>query len=281
MKIEFYSATINLIIGQGFKDAATEQLPDKISAVCSKKVKLLQFYMEFFGDDGNYLFEKDGVYYYPLTVVYYGDSWETRWISWTVDMEVNKLKPYYPFRFTNLDLYFVPFSLYYIDGLEFNVCDDENIDEKFKAMIKGKNLYYNLRGHYYMIVLTACDKCLLNKINQIFMDALALQIETRLDELVGGKIPRKDFFFEADAGVLKRDYVICGDKRYLALLYIYNGNSITLSVCWEGEYDITDDIERDEVKFELCEWHPTHIISDFDGIREFVYEYCPKLRPAE
>ena len=89
MKIEFYSATINLIIGQGFKDAATEQLPDKISAVCSKKVKLLQFYMEFFGDDGNYLFEKDGVYYYPLTVVYYGDSWETRWISWTVDMEVN------------------------------------------------------------------------------------------------------------------------------------------------------------------------------------------------
>ena len=280
MKIEFYSATINLIIGQGFKDAATEQLPDKISPVCSKKVKLLQFYTEFFGDDGNYLFEKDGVYYYPLTVVYYGDSWETKWISWTVDMSANEREFDYA-GIENVFIELVPFGLNYNDGIEFNVCSDEYVDEKFKAIIKGKNLYYNLRGHYYMVVLTACDKRRLNKINQIFMDALALQIETRLDELVGGKIPRKDFFFEADAGALKRNYVICGDKRYLALLYIYNGNSITLSVCWEGEYDITDDIERDEVKFELCEWHPTHIISDFDGIREFVYEYCPKLRPAE
>ena len=272
---------MNLIIGQGFKDAATEQLPDKLGAICSKKVKLLQFYTEFFGDDGSYLFEKDGVYYYPLTVVYYGDSWETRWISWTVDMEANKLKPYYPFRFSNLDLCFVPFSLYYKDGLEFHICSDEEVDEKFKEMIKGKNLYYNSRGHFYMAVLTACDKQYLNKINQIFMDALALQIEVQLDELVGAKIPRKDFFFETDAGVLEKNYVIYREKRYLALLYIYNGNSITLSVCWESKYDISDDIERDEVKFELCEWHPTHIISDFDGIREFVYEYCPKLRPAE
>ena len=268
------------MIGFGFQKSAEEQLPDKISAVCSKKVKLLQFYTEFFGDDGNYLFEKDGVYYYPLTVVYYGDSWETKWISWTVDMSANEREFDYA-GIENVFIELVPFGLNYNDGIEFNVCSDEYVDEKFKAIIKGKNLYYNLRGHYYMVVLTACDKRRLNKINQIFMDALALQIETRLDELVGGKIPRKDFFFEADAGVLKRDYVICGDKRYLALLYIYNGNSITLSVCWEGEYDITDDIERDEVKFELCEWHPTHIISDFDGIREFVYEYCPKLRPAE
>ena len=201
MKIEYHSTTLVSILGYGLDNAFREQLPDKISAVCSKKVKLLQFYTEFFGDDGNYLFEKDGVYYYPLTVVYYGDSWETRWISWTVDMEVNKLKPYYPFRFTNLDLYFVPFSLYYIDGLEFNVCNDENIDEKFKAIIKGKNLYYNLRGHYYMVVLTACDKCNLNKINQIFMDALALQIEVQLDKLIGAKIPRKDFFFETKQSV--------------------------------------------------------------------------------
>ena len=281
MKIEFYSATINLIIGQGFKDAATEQLPDKISAVCSKKVKLLQFYTEFFGDDGNYLFEKDGVYYYPLTVVYYGDSWETKWISWTVDMEVNKLKPYYPFRFSNIDLCFVPFSLYYKDELEFHVCSDVDVDEKFKEMINGKNLYYNLRGHYYMIVLTACDKRCLNKINQIFMDALALQIETRLDELVGGKIPRKDFFFEIDVRILEKACVLYNDKRYLDLCYIYNGNSISLSISWDSKYDISDDIDRDEVKFELCEWHPTQIVSDFDGIREFVYEYCPKLRPAE
>ena len=281
MKIEFYSTTLNGIVGQGFKDVVMEQLPDKISAVCSKKVKLLQFYTEFFGDDGNYLFEKDGVYYYPLTVVYYGDSWETRWISWTVNTEVNNLKPYYPFRFTNLDLYFVPFSLYYIDGLEFNVCDYENIDEKFKAMIKGKNLYYNLRGHYYMIVLTACDKCLLNKINQIFMDALALQIETRLDELVGGKIPRKDFFFEIDAENVDKLLSVYNGKKYLEVSFIYNGNVIPLSISWEGAYNVIDDIDRDEVKFELCEWHPTQIVSDFDGIREFVYEYCPKLRPAE
>lgn len=258
-----------------------EQLPDKIAVVCSKKVKLLQFYTEFFGEDGNYLFEKDGVYYYPLTVVYYGDSWETKWISWTVDMEANKLKPYYPFRFSNLDLCFVPFSLYYKDGLEFHICRDEDVDEKFKTMIKGKNLYYNLRGHYCMIVITACNKRYMNKVNQIFMDALALQIETQLDELVGGKIPRKDFFFQADADVLEKDYAICGDKRYLALLYIYNGNAVTLSVRWDGEYDVTDDIDRDEVKFELCERHPTQIVSDFNGIRNFVYKYCPKLRPAE
>ena len=269
------------MIGFGFQKSAEEQLPDKISAVCSKKVKLLQFYTEFFGDDGNYLFEKDGVYYYPLTVVYYGDSWETRWISWTVNTEVNNLKPYYPFRFTNLDLYFVPFSLYYIDGLEFNVCNDENIDEKFKAMIKGKNLYYNLRGHYYMIVLTACDKCLLNKINQIFMDALALQIEVQLDELIGAKIPRKDFFFEIDAENVDKLLSVYNGKKYLEVSFIYNGNVIPLSISWEGAYNVTDDIDRDEVKFELCEWHPTQIVSDFDGIREFVYEYCPKLRPAE
>ena len=281
MKIEYHSTTLVSILGYGLDNAFREQLPDKISAVCSKKVKLLQFYTEFFGDDGNYLFEKDGVYYYPLTVVYYGDSWETRWISWTVDMEVNKLKPYYPFRFSNIDLCFVPFSLYYKDELEFHVCSDEDVDEKFKEMINGKNLYYNLRGHYYMVVLTACDKRRLNKINQIFMDALALQIETRLDELVGGKIPRKDFFFEIDVRILEKACVLYNDKRYLDLCYIYNGNSISLSISWDSKYDISDDIDRDEVKFELCEWHPTQIVSDFDGIREFVYEYCPKLRPAE
>lgn len=220
MKIEFYSITLCGMIGFGFQKSAEEQLPDKISVVCSKKVKLLQFYTEFFGDDGNYLFEKDGVYYYPLTVVYYGDSWETKWISWTVDMSANEREFDYA-GIENVFIELVPFGLNYNDGIEFNVCSDEYVDEKFKAIIKGKNLYYNLRGHYYMVVLTACDKRRLNKINQIFMDALALQIETRLDELVGGKIPRKDFFFEADAGALKRNYVICGDKRYLALLYIY------------------------------------------------------------
>ena len=280
MKVEFYSVTLCGMIGFGYEKSAREQLPDKISAVCSKKVKLLQFYTEFFGEDGNYLFEKDGVYYYPLTVVYYGDSWETKWISWTVDMNANDSELYYAGR-ENIYMELIPFGLNYNDGIEFNVCKDEEIDKNFREMIKGKNLYYNLRGHYYMVVLTACDKRCLNKINQIFMDALALQIETQLDELVGGKIPRKDFFFEADAGVLEKDYAICGDKRYLALLYIYNGNAVTLSVCWKGEYDVTDDIERDEVKFELCERHPTQIISDFNGIRNFVYEYCPKLKPAE
>ena len=280
MKIEFYSTTLNGIVGQGFKDVVMEQLPDKISAVCSKKVKLLQFYTEFFGDDGNYLFEKDGVYYYPLTVVYYGDSWETRWISWTVDMNANDCEPEYVWM-ENINIALIPFGINYNGGIEFNVCSDEYVDEKFKAIIKGKNLYYNLRGHYYMVVLTACDKCLLNKINQIFMDALALQIETRLDELVGGKIPRKDFFFEIDVRILEKACVLYNDKRYLDLCYIYNGNSISLSISWDSKYDISDDIDRDEVKFELCEWHPTQIVSDFDGIREFVYEYCPKLRPAE
>ena len=280
MKIEYHSTTLVSILGYGLDNAFREQLPDKISAVCSKKVKLLQFYTEFFGDDGNYLFEKDGVYYYPLTVVYYGDSWETRWISWTVDMSANQREPEY-IGIMNIYPDTIPFALFYNDGIVIKVCKDEDVDEKFKEIIKGKNLYYNLRGHYYTVIHTAGFKQEMNKISQIFVDALALQIEVQLDELVGGKIPRKDFFFELSAHTVKKDYVICGDKRYLALLYIYNGNSITLSVCWEGEYDITDDIERDEVKFELCEWHPTHIISDFDGIREFVYEYCPKLRPAE
>lgn len=279
MKIEYYSVTLCGIVGQGFEDAATEQLPDKITAVCDKKIKLLQFYTEFFGKDGNYLFQKDGVYYYPLTVVYYGDSWETVWISWTVDMTANSRKPYYPFKMSNLDPSYVPFSLYYKDGLEFKVCKDEEVDESFKAMIKGKNLYYTLRGHYYMVVRTACDKGLINKISQIFMDALALQIEAQLDELVGIKIPRRDFFFEADAYVLERDYIVCGDEKYLALYYIYNGNSVPLSVSWKGDYEITDDIGRDEVSFTLREWHPTHIVADFDGIRDFVFEFCPKLRP--
>ena len=132
-----------------------------------------------------------------------------------------------------------------------------------------------------MIVLTACDKCLLNKINQIFMDALALQIETRLDELVGGKIPRKNFFFEIDAENVDKLLSVYNEKKYLEVSFIYNGNVIPLSISWEGAYNVTDDIDRDEVKFELCEWHPIQIVSDFDGIREFVYEYCPKLRPAE
>lgn len=58
MKIEYHSATLISIIGYGFDKAAKEQLPDRIAAVCSKKVKLLQFYTEFFGKDGNYLFKR-------------------------------------------------------------------------------------------------------------------------------------------------------------------------------------------------------------------------------
>ena len=280
MKIEYNSAPLTSILGTGLDKAFREQLPDKISAVCSKKVKLLQFYTVFYGDDGNYLFEKDGVYYYPLTVVYYGDSWETRWISWTVDMNANDCEPEYVWM-ENINIALIPFGINYNGGIEFNVCSDEYVDEKFKAIIKGKNLYYNLRGHYYMIVLTACDKRLLNKINQIFMDALALQIEVQLDELIGAKIPRKDFFFEIDAENVDKLLSVYNGKKYLEVSFIYNGNVIPLSISWEGTYNVTDDIDRDEVKFELCEWHPTQIVSDFDGIREFVYEYCPKLRPAE
>lgn len=265
------------MIGFGFQKSAEEQLPDKISAVCSKKVKLLQFYTEFFGDDGNYLFEKNGVYYYPLTVVYYGDSWETKWISWTVDMSANEREFDYAGR-ENVFIELVPFGLNYNDGIEFNVCNDEDIDEKFKAMIKGKNLYYDLRGHYYMVVLTACDKCNLNKINQIFMDALALQIEVQLDKLIGAKIPRKDFFFEIDAENIDKLLDVYNGKIYLKVSFVYNGNVIPLSVSWKGAYNVTDDIGRDEVKFELCEWHPTQIVSDFESIRKFVFKHCPKLR---
>ena len=280
MKIEYNSAPLTSILGTGLDKAFREQLPDKISAVCSKKVKLLQFYTVFYGDDGNYLFEKDGVYYYPLTVVYYGDSWETRWISWTVDMSANQREPEH-FGIKNIYPESVPFALFYDDGIEINVCKDEEIDEKFKAMIQGKNLYYNHRGHLWTVIYTGGFMQYMNKVSQFFMDALTLQIEVQLDEIVGETIPKRDFFLDVSVCVLDRDYIVYGDIKYLAVGFIINGHSITLSVCWEGEYDITDDIERDEVKFELCEWHPTQIVSDFDGIREFVYEYCPKLRPAE
>lgn len=46
MKIEYNSAPLTSILGTGLDKAFREQLPDKISAVCSKKVKLLQFYKE-------------------------------------------------------------------------------------------------------------------------------------------------------------------------------------------------------------------------------------------
>ena len=195
MKIEFHSVMLNDMIGQGFRNAALEQLPDKITEKCSKKVKLLQFYNVFYGKDGKYLFEKGGVYYYPLTVVYYGDSWETKWISWTVDMSANEREFDYA-GIENVFIELVPFGLNYNDGIEFNVCSDEYVDEKFKAIIKGKNLYYNLRGHYYMVVLTACDKRRLNKINQIFMDALALQIKPGLTSLSGAKYRERISFLK-------------------------------------------------------------------------------------
>lgn len=277
MKIEYHSATLISIIEYGFDKAAKEQLPDSIAAVCSKKVKLLQFYTEFFGKDGNYLFQKDGVFYYPLTVVYYGDSWETVWISWTVDMSANDRKPEY-IGVRNIYTELIPFALNYNDRIEFKVCKDEEVDESFKAMIKGKNLYYNLRGHYCMVIYTAGNKRYMNKASQFFMDALALQIEAQLDELVGAKIPRKNFFIDLDAYVLEKDYAVYGDERYLALRFISNGYAATLSVSWQGDYEITDDIGRDEVSFTLREWHPTHIVADFDGIRDFVFEFCPKLR---
>ena len=44
-----------------------------------------------------------------------------------------------------------------------------------------------------MVIYTAGNKRYMNKASQFFMDALALQIEAQLDELVGAKIPRKIF----------------------------------------------------------------------------------------
>ena len=85
----------------------------------------------FYGDDGNYLFEKDGVYYYPLTVVYYGDSWETRWISWTVDMNANDCEPEYVWM-ENINIALIPFGINYNGGIEFHVCEDKTVDEKLK-----------------------------------------------------------------------------------------------------------------------------------------------------
>ena len=89
-------------------------------------------------------------------------------------MSANDRKPEY-IGVRNIYTELIPFALNYNDRIEFKVCKDEEVDESFKAMIKGKNLYYNLRGHYCMVIYTAGNKRYMNKASQFFMDALALQ----------------------------------------------------------------------------------------------------------
>lgn len=239
-------------------DEFDRQLPEKIAAVHSKKVKYLHFYSDFYEKDGSYPFRKGNTFYYPLTLVHYNETWETQWISWTVDMAANEKPLAHPYICSeNVDFSRLPFGINY--PIEIVVNNNDDVDEAFKAKIKGKTLYYNMRKHF----LIACKGLIgvfdyrHGETSQFFINEIAMQVEKQLDALVGVQIPRQDF----DLSYFPQTYCKKGDENFalLEITPMFGLNLVSrFAVRWKGDFDTSDWNIPDNVRFTISEYHPEY-----------------------
>lgn len=269
MKIEYHSTVIEIIKGDGWRKAMESQLP-VLFKDDEDKISLLQFYSAFCDKDGNYLFNKGNAYYYPLTVVYKNNKWETRWISWDVDLSQNDKPREYPL-WTECNVYvdYIPYCLYYND-ITISLCDDKDIEPSWKEMLLNKDLFWSRRGHILPVICRVIKKYCMGNYGQNFVDAVSLQTEKQLIALYGDNLKTIKFQFNFDPAHDKL-YVEHKGKKYLAFSLIGRlGYSIDICVSWDGETVTDSFINRDDELFTLDEYHPNGFAATPKEIKEFL-----------
>ncbi len=240
MKIEYYHSAFHVYNNGYFRKCAEEQIPKLILDKYKKKVYKIQFYNDFYFKDGGYLFVEGRYSYYPLTVVFYNRKWEVAWIRW-------KTKP--PIKHFRFDIDYIYPAMLPEEGVVYELCNE--VPERFKEYIKGKNLYgacpYNLPR---AVIKYYCKPGELGMYSAAFADTLRTQVYKQLFQLTGIELTSGweivvDTMFPlvVEDGV---NYLCVGVvNKFAECSYI--------GVCWSENISTDSFISTDDVNFKLID----------------------------
>ena len=248
---------MGLVTSQWFFECAKNQLPKMVKEYYKdKKVKRIQFYSDFYDFNGEYPYIKNNLVFYPLTIIFYNNSYDVLWINWTCSgrkiEELHKL-PFCP-----------------LEDIIFNICKDEDVETQFKDDIKGKKLVYFKNKSKALPVINIKDPVGIGKVNQAFVDVLVEHIEKSLNDTWNISLNNRwDVYLEATENTVK-----FGDKKYRKVTFTDSiGWAIWCGVMWQEDFDVNDFISYDDVTFYLVDSIPGEKhISSVNELLDFIKE---------
>lgn len=247
MKIDLHNEMLKHLVSPTFIEGINEIV--NLIAQKDKSVKKVQMYGDYvtYVENkrfGNYMFEDKEKVYYPLTVIHKNKEWNIQWVSWSkCDVEKSVV-----FRSDK--------------KVKIQLC--EAVPREFTDITEGKNLVYFKNGKKVKI---ECKFGLLGRINQKFIDAFVHQIYDEMVRVWGVELSSK-------WDVVFLDYVKTveiGGKKYRSFAISNSGAETKhFGVCWNGNCDISDEVDSDLIKFELTEVQFDKYVSSFDEVKEFL-----------
>lgn len=152
-------------ITEAFEKSVNESLIPKLYALYSTSLEGVQMYEDYLNDD----FNKDGYWYYPLTVLIAGIN-AVIWIKWDVS-DKSKFEGGNPYAYVG-------------EGIDFLIADD--VPMAFKNAIDGRSSYFE-GGCVKTNVVTDAPSVsiLIGKYSQTFIDEMTRQITGVIEKACG------------------------------------------------------------------------------------------------
>lgn len=231
---------------EGFLDSVRTNLVPKITAIFGEPDAICM-YEDHLADD----FVRDGVFYYPLTVVR-GGTPGIVWISWDIT-DTRRFRDGVPFAFLGAGT------------LDFQLVTD--IPDGFSAKIRGRNLYTAEKTLRLELSTVAPSKTFLaGKYSQTFVDLMSAELTRRIADTcsVAGL---------AESGLILRlifapeTYMehTCENVTYRRLLLTDKGCSPRdFWIKWTrldgaGAYSVSDTVHPGDIRFDIAEDVPHKI----------------------
>ena len=251
MKVFTHSASLAYLLSTEMFNVLNDTIFPLAEKRYGKRISYIELYSDFFNKDESYMFYKDGVYYYPLTIVFRKNIHDILWIEWTFDMGKQKYKSRLPFLVTTPDV---------------KIC--ESVPEEFENAIKSMNLYYDKNDMMTCYEMGEGVYYKKGRLSQSFLDCMAIQIKDQLIALAGRELSLKRHCFRIrdDIPVLQN---YNGDYFAIASIIDKIGNSFSVSVSWKENYDMSDYVTNDDIHFTLRDGHPIHFrCTKIDKVKE-------------
>ncbi len=152
-------------ITEAFEKSVNEGLIPKLYALYGASLEGVQMYEDYLNDD----FNKDGYWYYPLTVLIAGIN-AVIWIKWDVS-DKSKFQGGNPYAYVG-------------EGIDFIIADD--VPMAFKSALDGRSSYFEGRCVKTNVVTDAPSvSILVGKYSQTFIDEMTRQITRAIEKACG------------------------------------------------------------------------------------------------
>ncbi len=254
-RIDAFDSYFNYLGGE-IAQACSEQLSEQIAKRCGAAVSRLQMFSCFIEPGVRYPFMKGTIAYYPLTVIYKNENWETLWVEWDTK---------------NIPTKHSAFSPYVFDGAEIEIKICEEVDPCFWHQIQGKNLCHirhngDLRTVIEIINVIESPQQL-GRFSAWFMEEMGKQINDRIEEKTGKRL---DKHWQLSVNATEEMVTVDGVNYIKAQLQNFSAKRIDLCICWQESKCPSDYVAPGEIVFELSESAPNFQPCNFKELKDFV-----------